>query len=225
MDSFKINEVEKMSNGGNKPWKDFFDNHKSNKDQGRTFEKCSIQERYDCDAAEEWKDRLTAKVEGKEYVPTEKAVKIPQNKKSDNVTTSSIGNTPTSRSSTPMGRSPTKNTINGDQKSQNEAYFAKVGAENNKRPNNLPPNQGGKYSGFGSDSSSMNRSDDDAGTAPDLQEFQKDPVGALTKGLGWLGSTVSKQANAGYKGWLQPNMQKVNIYFLTIFYRIIIDNL
>lgn len=201
MDSFKVNEVERMAQGGNKPWKDFFDNHGSNKRQGRTFEDCTIQERYDSEAAEEWKERLTAKIEGKEYVPSERPAKVATQK--PDIT--SIGSATTSRSSTPMGRSPVKAGISAEQKSQNEAYFARVGSENAKRPDNLPPNQGGKYVGFGSSAAK----NDEPGAAPDLNEFQKDPVGALTKGLGWLGSTVSKQANAGYKGWLQPNMAKV----------------
>ena len=61
-----------MEMGGNKPWKDFFNAHSSNSLAGRDFESCTISERYDSDAGEEWKDRLTAKVEGREYVATER---------------------------------------------------------------------------------------------------------------------------------------------------------
>ena len=69
MDAFKTAEVKRMEYGGNKPWKDFFNNHSSNKTIGRDFESCTIAERYDSEAGEEWKDRLTAKVDGTEYVP------------------------------------------------------------------------------------------------------------------------------------------------------------
>ena len=204
MDSFKVNEVERMAKGGNKPWKDFFDAHQSNKIEGRTFDDCTIQERYDSDAGEEWKDRLTAKVVEKEYVPGPKQPK-PAKKSAD---VSANGRQFTSRSQTPVGMRTASPTRPGPgQKAQNEAYFARMGAENAHRRDDVPPSQGGKFAGFGS--SPMPSSSNDLGAPPGVDDFQKDPVAALTKGLGWLGSTVSKQANIGYKGWVQPNMQKV----------------
>ena len=33
-------------------------------------------------------------------------------------------------------------------KTENEAYFADLGAKNDQRPDHLPPSQGGKYGGF-----------------------------------------------------------------------------
>lgn len=191
-----------MSKGGNRPWKDFFDSHESNTLQARTFDECTIQERYDSDAGEEWKERLTAKVEGKEYVPGTKGSAMPARAKP--ATSAS-----TSRSQTPLGASsagpPT-------QKVQNEAYFARMGAENAHRPDSLPPNQGGKYAGFGSDPTPSSSS---ASTSiPGVDDFQKDPVAALTKGFGWLSSTVTKQAKTGYDGWVKPNMQKVRCFAL-----------
>ncbi|GAM87334.1 hypothetical protein ANO11243_053570 [Dothideomycetidae sp. 11243] len=206
MDSFKVNEVERMAKGGNRPWRDFFDAHQSNKIEGRTFDDCTIQERYDSDAGEEWKERLTAKVEDKEYVPGSKQPRAERKK----VELSSNGSQPGSRSQTPSGRStasPAPGTVPG-QKAQNEAYFARMGAENAHRRDDLPPSQGGKFAGFGS--SPMPTKSDEPGAVPGMDDFQKDPVAALTKSLGWLGSTVSKQANAGYKGWVQPNMQKLS---------------
>ncbi|TIA21583.1 zinc finger protein gcs1 [Aureobasidium pullulans] len=197
MDSFKVQEVERMSKGGNRPWKDFFDSHESNTLQARTFDECTIQERYDSDAGEEWKERLTAKVEDKEYVPGTKSSAMPARAKP--ATSAS-----TSRSQTPLGASsagpPT-------QKVQNEAYFARMGAENAHRPDSLPPNQGGKYAGFGSDPTPSSSSA--SASIPGVDDFQKDPVAALTKGFGWLSSTVTKQAKTGYDGWVKPNMQKL----------------
>lgn len=35
-------------------------------------------------------------------------------------------------------------------KARNETYFEKMGAENANRPEDLPPSQGGRYTGFGS---------------------------------------------------------------------------
>lgn len=204
MDSFKVQEVERMSKGGNKPWKDFFDAHESNKLQGLTFEECTIQERYDSEAGEEWKERLTAKVEGKDYVPGAK----PAAPRAKQATVESAGN---SRSGTPVARggatpSRTGTPLGSSQKEQNETYFARMGSANNSRPDNLAPSQGGKYAGFGSAPPTAASS---SSTIPTTDEFQKDPVAALTKGFGWLSSTVTKQANTGYNSWVKPNVQKV----------------
>ncbi|KAL1305916.1 hypothetical protein AAFC00_004059 [Neodothiora populina] len=204
MDSFKVQEVERMANGGNKPWKDFFDEHESNKVQARTFDECTIQERYDSEAGEEWKERLTAKVEGKEYVPGEKKPRPAKtNMESSN----------TSRSGTPVGKtsgsaSTAPGSLPSSQKAQNEAYFAKMGSANANRPGDLPPNQGGKFAGFGSDPFPSSSSQSSS-ALPGAEDFQKDPVAALTKGFGWLSSTVTKQAATGYNGWVKPNMQKL----------------
>ena len=213
MDSFKVSEVERMSKGGNKPWKDFFDAHESNKLEGRTFEDCTIQERYDSDAGEEWKERLTAKVEGKEYVPGTTSSGMAKRAKPE---MGGMNGAAGSRSQTPLGRaaaSPLRSSSpmaggNASQKSQNESYFARMGAENAHRPDGLAPAQGGKYAGFGSDPTPARSQA--GGPAPNLDEFQKDPVAALTKGFGWLSSSVTKQASAGYSGWVKPNVQKVS---------------
>lgn len=203
-----------MSHGGNRPWKDFFDAHASNKLQGRTFDDCTIQERYDCDAGEEWKERLSAKVEGKEYVPGTRSSGLVNKARSEGQTSGQGQGG--SRSQTPLGRTSSPLTPGGGgpptQKSQNEAYFAKMGAENLSRPDHVPPNQGGKYAGFGSQPthSDSNGGAGGQGAIPSADEFQKDPVAALTKGFGWLSSTVGKQASVGYNGWVKPNMQKVS---------------
>lgn len=42
-----------------------------------------------------------------------------------------------------------------------------------------------------------------------MDEFQKDPVAALTKGFGWFTTTVGKGAKTVNDGWIQPNVQKV----------------
>ena len=209
MDAFKGTELARMAAGGNKPWKTFFDAHSSNKLEGRTFEDSTIQERYDSEAGEEWKDRLTAKIEGKEYVAGEKPKKTAPAKTLPNKATAGVG----SRSGTPLGKSvsntsaaaslgsrsasPSLGTATMSKKSQNEAYFAKMGAENASRPDDLPPSQGGKFSGFGSDYTPPSQRQ--GGGIPGANDFQQDPIAALTKGFGWLSSTVSKGAQAGFQ--------------------------
>ena len=44
---------------------------------------------------------------------------------------------------------------------------------------------------------------------PGVDDFQKDPVAALTKGFGWFTSTVGKQAKTVNDGWVKPTAQKV----------------
>ena len=199
MDAFKTAEVERMKLGGNKPWKDFFNEHQSNKIAGREFEGCTIAERYDSEAGEEWKERLTCQVEGKEYVPGA-IKKTPTARAETGVTPAGSGrNTPLSNV-----RSPPQRNASPSQKSKNEAYFARMGAENESRPDNLPPSQGGKYGGFGSapmpDSASNNG-------MPSGNDFQADPMAALTKGFGWLSSNISKQAASVNKSYIQPGMK------------------
>jgi len=218
MDAFKPAELERMAKGGNKPWKDFFDAHEQNQLEGRTFEDSTINERYDSEAGEEWKERLTAKVEGKEYMPQAKNARVPKKKADDGPRKmEGLGSGPSSRSATPAGlgraqaaggrsNSPSLGTASLGRKAQNEAYFAKMGAENELRPEGLAPSQGGKFSGFGSEPMPARGG---AGT-PGIDDFQKDPVAALTKGFGWLSTTVTKSAAQGYEGWVKPGVQKVS---------------
>ena len=232
MDAFKSAELLRMSAGGNTPWKRFFDAHPSSRAAGITFDEETIQGRYDSEAGEEWKERLAAKAEGREYEPLseeakEKARAARERAKAaaDTAPTSgSKGSAPGSRSQTPLSRardngpartaSPSKSSLgtgamnaSSGRKVQNEAYFARMGAENANRSDDLPPSQGGKFGGFGSEPAVPARSQ--GGDVPRLDDFQQDPVAALTKGFGWLSATVGKGAKEGYEGWVKPGVQKV----------------
>ncbi|KAI6864999.1 hypothetical protein D0869_15487 [Hortaea werneckii] len=202
MDALKTGEVKRMELGGNKPWKDFFDSHSTNTLIGRTFEECTIAERYDSEAGEEWKERLTAKIEDREYVP---GTSKPASTSTTQAKKASVESAPNSSRNSPAasGRNtPQSQPPHSTQKQKNEAYFARMGSENAQRPEDLPPSQGGKYSGFGSGpppSSSNNNGWQD--------DFQKDPLSSITKGLGWLGSNFSKQAINVNKTYIQPGMR------------------
>ncbi|KAN0075584.1 hypothetical protein V8E54_006854 [Elaphomyces granulatus] len=198
MDAFKNAEIQRMEKGGNDSWKAFFDAHPITLSEGRTFEDSTIKERYDGDVGEEYRDRLTAKVEGRQYIPGEK-------KKSVAEDTSSY-----SRSGTPLqgagqGRaSPTES-----RKERNEAYFARLGNENASRRDDVLPNQGGKYSGFGSGVPVSSAPLNDDGSVPGLNDFQKDPVAALSKGLGWFTSAVGKGAKTVNDSYIQPTAKSI----------------
>ncbi|KAF2736260.1 ArfGap-domain-containing protein [Polyplosphaeria fusca] len=219
MDSFKVSELARMAAGGNKPFQDFFNAHSSNTKDSRTFDGSSIQERYDSEAGDEWKERLSCKVEGREFdkssLPKRTAKKVEAAPAS-----APLSGRATPRSQTPLSKtrsnepafqrsgSPALGTSTMSKKSQNEAYFAKMGQENANRRDDLAPNQGGKFGGFGSEPDHWKK-DEDPGNMPALDDFQKDPVAALTKGFGWLGASVSKAGKTGYEGWVKPGMQKL----------------
>jgi ADP-ribosylation factor GTPase-activating protein 1 len=125
MDAFKNAEIQRMDKGGNDTWKKFYDEHPIVVSEGRTFEDSTIKERYDSEVGEEYKDRLAANVEGREYVPEERKKKQP-----------SIPANNISRSSTPLqGGRASPASFNGapTQKERNEVYFAKLGNENASR--------------------------------------------------------------------------------------------
>jgi ADP-ribosylation factor GTPase-activating protein 1 len=211
MDAFKPAELTRMAAGGNEAWRSFWENHDSTKLEGRTWDDCTIRERYDGDVGEEYKARLTAKVEGREYVPGEERKNLPAAKpKTIGGTTGgkkvlSSGSGPSSRSGTPTGfgsgnikgsglrsETPALGTMGmgAGKKAQNEAYFARMGLENAGRSDDLPPSQGGKFTGFGSDPWPPPKAGGQG--IPGTDDFQKDPLAALTKGIGWFGGIVQK---------------------------------
>jgi ADP-ribosylation factor GTPase-activating protein 1 len=149
---------------------------------------------------EEWKDRLTAKVEGKDYVPSAKPA--PTSRSFNSTTPSSA----TSRSQTPLGsRTDSPSRPNGKAK-VDDRYFAGLGAANASRPADLPPSQGGKYAGFGSTPTEPVKNEP---KLPGFDDLQKDPVAALTKGFGWFATTVGKTAKTVNEGYIQPTAAKV----------------
>lgn len=209
MDAFKAPEIERMRLGGNKVWKAFFEAADGNKMAGITWDDTTIAERYSGDVGEEYKERLTAKVEGRDYVKPAAASK----KKPGIAVTSQGASTRESRSSTPISLSRT--TSPGGQglaeirkAKVDDRFFSKLGAENASRPNDLPPSQGGKYAGFGSTTLEPAR---EQSVLPGLDDLQKDPVAALTKGFGWFTSTVGKTAKTVNDSYIQPTAQRVYI--------------
>ncbi|KAI9852589.1 MAG: Zn finger-containing GTPase- Activating Protein for ARF [Thelocarpon superellum] len=222
MDAFKTNEILRMDKGGNKAWRSFFEEHATTKLSGVDWEGSTIAERYGGEVGEEWKERLTARVEDREYVPGEKQEKTTSAAASRTATPlgqakgispQSVG--PSSlRDSSPFIPSPGS----GGRKTQNEAYFAKLGSENANRPGDLPPSQGGKYAGFGSSPAVEPEGSRGAGAGagagaggalPGLDDLQKDPLAAVSKGFGWFASAVGKGAKSVNDDFIVPTAQKL----------------
>ncbi|KAH8802706.1 hypothetical protein F5884DRAFT_802808 [Xylogone sp. PMI_703] len=211
MDAFKAAEIERMREGGNKRWKEFFENWEGNKIAGITWEDATIAERYSGEIGEEYKERLSAKVEGREYVPS--GAKPPPSTAAAKLSSTNSTSTSGSRSQTPMGRTSTARTSSPHPAGElgkvrvDDKYFAGLGAANANRPDHLPPSQGGKYSGFGNTGPiETNRNNEGL---PGFDELQKDPMAALTKGFGWFTTSVAKTAKTVNEGYIQPTAQKL----------------
>ncbi|EEA28943.1 Zn finger-containing GTPase- Activating Protein for ARF [Talaromyces marneffei ATCC 18224] len=204
MDAFKNAEIQRMEKGGNDTWKHFYDEHTIVISEGRTFEDSTIKERYDSEVGEEYKDRLTAKIEGVEYVPGEKKQRVVSPPVTVTETVSSRSNTPLQGGrASPAGMAPT-------QKERNETYFAKMGTENASRPEGIAPSAGGKYGGFGGGVPvSATRSTQGGSVVPGLNDFQNDPVAALSKGFGWFTSAVGKSAKTVNDTYIAPTAKQL----------------
>ncbi|KAL3442209.1 hypothetical protein BJX65DRAFT_287343 [Aspergillus insuetus] len=213
MDAFKNSETQRMELGGNDTWKEFFDSHPITQSEGRTFEDSTIKERYEGEVGEEYKERLSAKAEGREYVAGQRPAQ--PTKKSPDVV-SSRSNTPLS-SSGRGGRGSSSSPalqegpggvegVQASRKARNEVYFAKMGSENATRSESLRPSEGGKFTGFGGGmpASSSPKPQGGNGAIPGFDDFQKDPVAALTKGFGWFTTTVGKTAKTVNDSYIQP---------------------
>ncbi|KAL2157536.1 hypothetical protein VTH06DRAFT_6087 [Thermothelomyces fergusii] len=183
--------------------------------KGLTWDDATIAERYGGEVGEEWKERLSAKVEGREYVPGNKANK-PAGSSSTGSSSSSAAPTRSGPGAgTPLGggggggggRSTSDSPAPGGTIKVDVDYFAKLGERNAQRPDDLPPSQGGKYSGFGNSAPRPRR---DEQSLPGLEDLQRDPVGAITKGLGWFASTVSRTAKTVNEGFIQPTAKQIS---------------
>jgi ADP-ribosylation factor GTPase-activating protein 1 len=227
MDAFKAAEIERMRLGGNAAWRRFFEEHEDTKMRGLAWDDATIAERYGGEVGEEWKERLSAKVEGREYVPGEKISNVQSKSASPAPSgTSSAAATNAPTRSGPRTNTPLSGTVAGGAGGSRTAspapggggggkikvdvdYFAKLGERNAARPADLPPSQGGKYSGFGSSAPPRSQQQRGDQALPGLEDLQKDPVAALSKGFGWFTSTVTKTAKTVNEGFIQPTAKQV----------------
>ncbi|ODA76729.1 hypothetical protein RJ55_08000 [Drechmeria coniospora] len=205
MDAFKASEIERMRLGGNERWRKFFDEHEDTQMRGLSWDDATIAERYSSEVGEEYKERLTCKVEEREYVPGEKKSATSQRA---SPAPPLAAQRLMERTATPMSGCSTRSQSPGagGRVKVDDKYFAQLGADNASRPDHLPPNQGGKYSGFGSSPAPTSNSQS---TLPNFDEMQKDPMAALTKGFGWFTSTVTKTAKTVNDGYIQPTAKSI----------------
>ena len=205
MDAFKASEIERMRLGGNAGWKKFCEEHEDTQMSGLTWEDATIAERYGGEAGDEWKERLACKVEEREFVPGETRASSTSTPAPTASSTAAPARA-TPRTGTPLSSAASRTQSPAPGKAKvDDKYFAKLGADNASRRDDLPPNQGGKYSGFGSGPAPTQGPQGDI----NFDDMQKDAVAALTKGFGWFTSTVSKTAKTVNDGYIQPTAARV----------------
>lgn len=150
MDKWKDIELEKMKVGGNRNAREFFDS------QDDWDETVPISQRYNTRAAALYRDKIATLAQGRKWSISSSQAK--------NYDSSSKNKGQEQRSEDHALKSPgggdlgymSYNNGGGYQnyntqefKDEKEAFFNKKQQENSNRPDDLPPNQGGKYAGFG----------------------------------------------------------------------------
>lgn len=120
-----------------------------------------------------------------------------------------------SRTGTPLSGNGGRDSPASGTGSGNEAFFERLGNANASRPEGLPPSQGGKYMGFGSAPPEDNGSQHpsyglSSRSAPTLDEFQRNPLGALSKGWGLFSSAVASAGREINESVVKPGMAKAN---------------
>ncbi|KAJ2646683.1 Zn finger-containing GTPase- Activating Protein for ARF [Coemansia sp. RSA 1250] len=221
MDKWTSEQLKRMELGGNKAALEFF------RSQPGYTEGMSIKDKYSSKFAELWRQKLTAQCEGRAWTaPPATEATSPLSAQSSSP--AQFGSTPQlktfsnspsiSRSQTPEAFNRSSSAISGtSQKQQNEQYFAKLGAQNAARRDDLPPSQGGKYSGFGSDSYHGTGSAPSASASPySPRDAVNDPMATLTKGWSLLTSgaqtalsTLGTVAGSINESYVRPAAQKV----------------
>ncbi|KAH6915095.1 ArfGap-domain-containing protein [Coprinopsis sp. MPI-PUGE-AT-0042] len=221
MDTWQDEQLRRMQLGGNKPFKDFMNSYQD----GGYRPDSSPHEKYHSWAAAQYKEKLDAMLAGREWSPSPAPPGYGANSRSASPAPSAaglrksrasgrsgLGSVARSSSQTPSIGSGSSTPVT-DQKSRNENYFATLGRTNDSRPEDLPPSQGGKYSGFGSTPTPAAPQHDSfalsSANAPTLTELQENPVAALSKGWSLFAAAVGGAAKVVSENVIQPGVEKV----------------
>ncbi|XP_022904784.1 ADP-ribosylation factor GTPase-activating protein 1 isoform X2 [Onthophagus taurus] len=191
MDKWKDVELEKMKVGGNRNARIFFEA------QADYDDNMSIQQKYNTKAAALYRDKISTLAQGKDwderkssaqsYSGMMSSVNSYSNNSSYNNSNSYQSYQTDGYQSGGGGSVGYQNYNTSEFKDQKEAFFARVQNENATRRDDLPPSQGGKYSGFGYTREAPPRSQS--------QEFFDTTMSSLANGWSFLSSSATKIAN------------------------------
>ncbi|OUM64155.1 hypothetical protein PIROE2DRAFT_32177, partial [Piromyces sp. E2] len=168
MDKWSDDQVKKMQLGGNTKALQFFSS------QPDYREGMSIKEKYNSNFARLYREKLQAECEGRVWVAP------PVNQLPPAQTThSNFGNDSRTNSWDNFGTN--------NNSTKNEEFFARKGRENENRRDDIPPSQGGKYTGFGST------------PLHNEPQAQNESLAQLQKGLSTGWNFLAQTAMAGVK--------------------------
>ncbi|KAI7863759.1 hypothetical protein BDF14DRAFT_1840785 [Spinellus fusiger] len=212
MDKWFDDQLKKMDVGGNQKAKTFFDQHLEDGSQ------MSVTQKYNSHAATLYREKLSAEAEGRVWTPSSaSATRSSASTATAGASTRSLNSMGTGTrnissaslagqrsgldrqtvSTHGSGYSSDPSPAGLSNKSMNEAYFSRLGGENENRPDHLPPNQGGKYTGFGNPAFENHTN---TNTAPDLNELINDPMQALSKGWSLFSVGVGELTKVASEG-------------------------
>lgn len=204
MDKWKDIELEKMKLGGNRNARVFFES------QADYDDSMSIQAKYNSKAAALYRDKLSCLSHGKQW--DEK--KSPAQNWTSGYVSPSSGNSYQSPVDSYQNNNGGYNggyqNFNSQEfRSEKDAFFNRIQNENANRRNDLPPSQGGKYSGFGYSREEPPRSQS--------QEFFDTTVSSFANGWSFLSSSATKIASKAsenavrYGGMASQKIKEGNI--------------
>ncbi|GAA5958569.1 hypothetical protein JCM21900_003982 [Sporobolomyces salmonicolor] len=217
MDKWTQAQMQRMLKGGNQKAREFFEAN------GQPWKVDSLAEKYNSHVAAMYRDKLLADAEDRPWVPADtpapsatlsssSSLRKPRAQQDSRaVSPSSFAS---HSSSTPRSGSPATSAGGPNlQKAANEDYFARMGAANGSRRADLPPSQGGKYQGFGSQGPSPGGGGVhpmSSRAIPGLEELRDDPVGALGKGWGFLGAALGAVGKTVNDSVVQPTLERAH---------------
>lgn len=187
MDKWKDIELEKMKVGGNRNARVFFEAQPDYDDN------MPLVQKYNIKAAALYRDKISALAQGKSWDIKKSPA---QNYSPGIVTSTSSPNLRKSDSNNSVSNANSYDTYQGgyqnsfnpnDIKDQKNAFFSRIQAENANRRSDVPPSQGGKYSGFGYTMEAPPRSQS--------QEFVDTAISSLASGWSFLSSSATKIAS------------------------------
>lgn len=190
MDKWTPEQVKRMELGGNTRATEFFKSYPGYQPS------MSIKEKYNTDFAEDYREKLAAECEGKEWIKSERKAKNPAVSRTASPASFSSGPTAQTR----------PQPVSEAQKAQNEDFFASMGNKNASRSTELPPSQGGKYVGFGSAPQEPEKTGKSA-----LEGLAQadDPLAVLSRGWGFFSKTVASTAKTVQEQYIQPSLEKL----------------
>ncbi|PPQ65364.1 hypothetical protein CVT24_011474 [Panaeolus cyanescens] len=229
MDTWQDDQVKRMQLGSNLAFKEFMNSYQP-ADQGGYKEGASAYDIYHCWAAAQYRSKLDAVLAGKDWSPSPppanfntgarsaspapSAQGLRKSRASNRTLAATRSDSHSPASSLRSSSTGTPNpTLGGtmDQKTANENYFAGLGKLNESRSSDLPPSQGGKYTGFGSTPTPEQHPSYglSSANAPSLSELQENPVAAISKGWSLFAAAVVGASRVVQENVIQPGVEKV----------------